>query len=387
MQTTHFDILVIGGGALGAFHAYHALQRGLSVALFEKDPAPNSATVRNFGQIVPSGMNPTWQAHGRKSLEVYSSIQAKWDLGIQQNGSIYIASDDEERQLLEELHQINRDNDYPSELWTQAQCLARYPNLRTEYCRAGLFFPGELSANPRRMIHRLLAFLQQGPRFSYFPHTLIREIDSAGSACTARDLSGNTYRGEKALLCSGTEFAWLYPERFQQSDLEWVKLQMLRLKPQQNIQIPGNILTGHTIRRYESFQDCPSFAGVKAREDKDSFWKKWSIHILFKQEADGSIILGDSHEYGLLSTHELPDYFLREEVSRFFIEEGQKIMSLEHWEVEEQWLGLYAQCRTQDIFLDTVDGKVHIATGIGGKGMTGSAGFAFDNLQKIYGNA
>lgn len=387
MQTTPYDLLIIGGGALGTFHAYHALQRGLRVALFEKDKAPNSATVRNFGQIVPSGMNRKWQAYGRKSLEVYLSIQEKWDLDIRQMGSIYLASDEEEQQLLEELQQINRENDYPSELWTQAQCLARYPNLRKDYCRAGLFFPCEVSANPRRMIHRLLAFLQQDARFSYFPSTLIREIDSAGSTCIARDLNGNTYRSEKALVCSGAEFAWLYPERFQQSDLEWVKLQMLRLKPQQTTSIPGNILTGHTIRRYESFVECPSFAAVKARENKDSFWKKWGIHILFKQEADGSIILGDSHEYGLLRMHEAPDFLLREDIARFFIEEGRKIMDLEHWEVEEQWLGFYTQCRTQDIFQDTVDGKVHIATGIGGKGMTGSAGFAFDNLQNIYGNA
>ena len=128
MQTTPYDLLIIGGGALGTFHAYHALQRGLRVALFEKDKAPNSATVRNFGQIVPSGMNRKWQAYGRKSLEVYLSIQEKWDLDIRQMGSIYLASDEEEQQLLEELYQINRENDYPSELWTQAQCLARYPN-------------------------------------------------------------------------------------------------------------------------------------------------------------------------------------------------------------------------------------------------------------------
>ncbi|MDE5448610.1 FAD-dependent oxidoreductase, partial [Elizabethkingia meningoseptica] len=44
-----FDLIVIGGGVLGTFHAYHALEKGLKVAILEKDKAPQSATTRNFG--------------------------------------------------------------------------------------------------------------------------------------------------------------------------------------------------------------------------------------------------------------------------------------------------------------------------------------------------
>ncbi|MGI9459159.1 MAG: FAD-dependent oxidoreductase, partial [Pirellulales bacterium] len=59
------DLLVVGGGVLGAFHAYHAMQRGLTVILLEKDAAPVGATVRNFGQVVPSGLDQHWQQYGR----------------------------------------------------------------------------------------------------------------------------------------------------------------------------------------------------------------------------------------------------------------------------------------------------------------------------------
>ena len=63
-----FDLIVVGGGVLGAFHAYHALKNGLKVALIEKDKAPQGATVRNFGQVVPSGMNEKWQTYGRNAV-------------------------------------------------------------------------------------------------------------------------------------------------------------------------------------------------------------------------------------------------------------------------------------------------------------------------------
>jgi FAD dependent oxidoreductase TIGR03364 len=308
----------------------------------------------------------------------------KFDIGVQANGSIYIASDNEELQLIQELHEINTHNDYPSELLKSDACLARYPNLDRGYCKGGLFFPEEISVNPRRMIHQLHTYLQQHPNFTMYSNTLIKSLDSGGTACVATDLNGVQYIGDQAIVCSGAEFEWLYPELFNQSDLELVKLQMLRLKPQKHLVIPGNILTGLSIRRYESFSECPSYAQVMASTPSDSFWKTWSVHILFKQEADGRIILGDSHEYADIQNKDAIDYYLRESVTNYFIEEGAKIMHLEHWDIEEQWLGFYTQCKTQDIFQHTIDGKVHIVTGIGGKGMTGSAGFSFEHVSKIF---
>lgn len=379
-----FDLIVVGGGILGVSHAYHALKNGLSVALLEKDSKPSSATVRNFGQVVPSGMNRKWQRLGRISLQCYKEIHQEFALPIAENGSIYIASDAEEVQLIEELAAINKEEGYTSELWTAAQCFAHYPSLKPSYCKAALFFPEDLSADPRYLIHRLLAYLQTFPNFRYFPNTYIFEIDSAGQDCKVKDLRGNVFESEQVIICSGGEVEVLYPEIFSQSDLEWVKLQMLRIAPQSNTDILGNILTGLTIRRYESFYECPSFYAIKAKEDMDSYWKKWGVHILFKQEADGSVILGDSHEYADVTNPSGLDFYLREEVNQYFIEEGKKILELENWNIDSSWLGIYTQCKTQDIFQQSIDNKVHIVTGIGGKGMTGSMGFAHQHIQNLY---
>ncbi|MEZ4775818.1 MAG: TIGR03364 family FAD-dependent oxidoreductase [Bacteroidia bacterium] len=383
-QNPHFDLLVVGGGVLGTFHAYHALNLGLRVALVERNLVPIGATVRNFGQIVPSGMNLKWQNYGRQSLEVYHHLQAQTDISIRQNGSIYLASDAEELQLIEELHEINRANDYSSQLLTAQQCLAQYPSLKATYCKGGLFFPDEMSANPREMIRKVQAYLNTQPLFSHFPGTAISQIDHSGPGCIATDSRGNTYSAEKMVICSGSEFSLLYPELFAESDLEVVQLQMLRLAPQPSVQIPGNILTGLSIRRYESFADCPSWKAVKARETSDTFWKKWGVHILFKQEVDGSIILGDSHEYADVKERDSLDFDIKEEISRYFVEEGKKIFALDNWEIQTQWMGVYSQGKTHDIYQKTLDNKVFIVTGIGGKGMTASPGFSASHIQKIF---
>ncbi|WP_369803227.1 FAD-dependent oxidoreductase [Flavobacterium sp. LM5] len=47
-----YDLLVVGGGILGLFHAYHALQKKLKVAIIEKNSLPSGASVRNFGQVI-----------------------------------------------------------------------------------------------------------------------------------------------------------------------------------------------------------------------------------------------------------------------------------------------------------------------------------------------
>lgn len=378
-----YDLVVIGGGVLGTFHAYHAVKAGKKVALLEKNAKPIGATVQNFGQVVPSGMNIKWQNYGRESLEIYKSIQRQFDISIRNNGSIYLASNQEEVQLIEELHQINKSNSYNSQLLTKTECLKNYPGVRADYCKAGLFFPEEVTVEPRTMINRLHTYMQSKPNFDVFYDALAIHIHENGNGVEVTTSGGDVFKGEKAVVCSGKEFNILYPKVFQASDLELVKLQMLLTKPQNNYKLNGSILTGLTIRRYESFTECPSYNQIKSKEDAAAFEKKWGIHILFKQRTDGSVIIGDSHEYSNVKTGDLMPADLYQDVDDFMIKEAKKIIDLPTYDIQQRWSGMYTQCKTQDVFNETIGERVHIVTGIGGKGMTGSAGFTKQNIANI----
>lgn len=61
-----------------------------------------------------------------------------------------------------------------------------------------------------------------------------------------------------------------------------------------------------------------------------------------------------------------------------------KIIDLPTYEIQRRWFGIYSQCKTQDIFEHMPSPNIHIITGIGGKGMTGSGGFSKFNIDKIY---
>ncbi|MFT6000340.1 MAG: FAD dependent oxidoreductase TIGR03364 [Neolewinella sp.] len=384
----HTDLLIIGAGTLGTFHAKAALERGLSVRLCERNAAPRDASVRNFGQVVPSGMLPKWQAYGRRSLEIYKALQSRTDITLRHNGSVYLASDEEELRLLEELREINLANGYPSELLSAEECLEKYPGLRADYCVGGLFFPEEVTVEAREMIHRVLAYLAEHLGLQYHPNTLINDLQVVnvgnGAQVQAKDAQGNVFTANRAIICSGGEFKLLFPEHFAASDLVLVKLQMLQTVANNGPIVPGNILTGLSIRRYEAFTECPSWPEVKAGEDPDAFWKKWAVHILFKQCPDGSYILGDSHEYAPAAKADELSFDSYPEVNDYMIREAQKIFDLSTYVVQRAWTGYYSQCAHQDIYQGTIDGLIHVVTGIGGKGMTAGPGFAEAHIAALY---
>jgi len=98
---------------------------------------------------------------------------------------------------------------------------------------------------------------------------------------------------------------------------------------------------------------------------------------------DGSVILGDSHQYADAANMDDLGYDLDMDIDNFMVEEAKKIIQLPNYEIQRRWYGMYSQCKTSDIFKKTIDEDIHIVTGIGGKGMTGSAGFSKKNIAKI----
>ena len=144
------------------------------------------------------------------------------------------------------------------------------------------------------------------------------------------------------------------------------------------------MLTGLTIRRYESFQECPSYAAMARRRPLNPQLMQWGIHILFKQAVDGSIIIGDSHEYRDAPEADTLGFDLHSEINTLLLREAQRILHLPTWDIARMWAGFYAQCKTQEVFTAEVESDVHIVTAIGGKGVTASAGFAKAHIDRLF---
>jgi FAD dependent oxidoreductase TIGR03364 len=384
MSSEKFDLIVIGAGVLGTFHTYHASLIGKKVLHIEKDQYPQHATVRNFGQVVPSGMPADWFDYSLYSTQLYNTIQKEYDISIRNNGSIYVASDEEEQQLIHELKSIMDERHYKAHLLTQEQCLTKWPALKASYCREGLFFPQELSAEPSIMIHRLLEYCTiKFPDLVYKPATTIIDCQLSGDEIHVITHTREKFVADKVILCNGGEFKILFPELFRTSGIEISKLQMLRTIPLPEVGLEGNILTGLTIRRYESFSECPSYSSIHTPEHLREL-KRWGIHILFKKAIDGSIIIGDSHEYAGVADMDDLGFELKQHINQLMFQEAQKIVSFDVSAIASSWAGFYAQHPEKDIVEIDLEDKIHIRTAIGGKGMTSSAGYAQKSIQKLF---
>lgn len=378
----NFDLIIVGGGIMGAFHAFHAAQLGKSVLILEKDNFPIGSTVRNFGQVVPSGSSGKWFDFGRRSIEIYQDIQQKFDISVRRNGTLYVASDETEWTLANELYAIHQSRNYPCVLFSKRQCLEQYPELKSDYVLGGIYYPSEVSVEPNLLIYRILDYLQEQFKVSYKPNTAVIDCQENNGKTEITTANREKFSAEKVIICSGYVFNLLYPQIYAQSGLIVSKLQMLQTIPMKSISLKGNILTGLSIRRYESFEECPSYKNSTTPEHYLEL-KKWGIHLLFKQAIDGSIIIGDSHEYAPVGKTDELGFDTKDAINQLMLKEAERIVNFPVNQIARTWAGFYAQ-HPDEIFEYNVSPNIHIFTGIGGKGMTTSAGYAEQNIHRLY---
>lgn len=379
-----YDLIVVGAGNLGTFHAYHALLEGKKVLLLEKDSEPFEATVRNFGQVVPSGQSfDRWFDFGRESLEIYKKIQLKADITVRQNGTYYFASDDEELNLLEEVRALFKIQNYPATLLPKKACYERFPNMNVDYYKGGLFFPEELSVEPRTMIHLLRNYLVRYVGLHFLNNTLVNSCSIKNGICEVKTTNNQAFYAEKIAICNGYEFKILFPEIFRASNMQICKLNMMQTYPLTAVNLKGNILSGLSIRRYDSFKSCVSYPYLQTPSWQVPF-KKYGIHILFKQALNGSIIIGDSHEYANPDENAHLTFGIDMEINDLILKEAKRMLNLSDWRIQNYWAGYYAQSADGGVFEHQIEDKIFISTGIGGKGMTTGAGYSRQRIIQMF---
>lgn len=378
------QIVIVGGGILGLAHAYHLLEAGMQVTLMEKNDPLQGSSVRNFGQIVPSGFSAEWQKYGIKSAAIYQKIHEEWDLSLRKEGSLYVASNEEELTLLYELHQINAENEYPSIILTAQECINRTPGLKEEYVVGGLYFENEWVADPVNTMHRLTQYLVERKGLNYLPACHVYNYQKGIDHIVVNSNLGQ-HHCEQLLFCPGHDLENVPMVTNQLKELVSVKLQMLEIKPGKRLNLNGSLLTGRTIRRYESFKECPSYQRIISYKDPNDECLQLGIHLLFKETHEGHLIVGDSHQYAPYTEKDsLYPYLIDQHINELILGEMSKILDIGQYKIVKTWNGLYTQLATGDISHSQPDENIHVITAIGGKGMTASLGWAYENVKQIY---
>ncbi|NWB86171.1 TIGR03364 family FAD-dependent oxidoreductase [Pseudomonas gingeri] len=377
-MTNHNDILIVGAGILGLSHAYAAARRGLKVTVFERSATPLGASVRNFGQALVTGQPPGIMSElARASREIWSQWAQQAGFALKRNGSYLFARTEAEEHLLDAFCVGRaREQGYRVELLRGAALNDLYGGQFSHH-RAALHGLDDQQLYSREAIPTLIEYLQRDLGVTFHFSTLVREVESGQLHSTA-----GTFRGEQIIVCSGHDYQTLLAEPISQLQPGICRLQMLRARPQVELNLQHALLTGLSCVHYGAFADLPEAAAVQAEILRDSpHLPEHGIHLLISPTPYGDLIIGDSHHYGSDASP-----FNAEQVDTWLLELAEQTLGCKV-QVLERWQGVYGSRGPGPFsFLRAVPG-VSAALMHTGVGMSVGPALAEGNIARLLGES
>lgn len=353
-----YDVAVVGAGVVGMAHALAAARAGARVALIEARARPVGASVRNFGFITVTGQERT-QMWGlaRRSRDVWAVLAREAGVRVEQTGLVMTARRAEAVAVLEEF--LDTEMGEGCVLQDGAALRAAMPGPRLDQVQAALVSPHELRIEAREAAPRVLDWLADRWSVDIIPSSMVVDVQP-GRVRTAHGEVAATH----IFVCPGDEVANLYPDLARDMGVRICKLQMMRLAAP-GYRLPSPVMSDLGLARYQGYSALASAEALKRRlEAEQDRQLAAGVHLIVAQSADGSLVVGDSHEYG-----DTPDPFLKTRVDDLIIDEYGQVLGPPP-PVIERWAGFYAWSPDRNWFSEAAAPGVHVTVVTCGAGMS-----------------
>lgn len=359
----HYDVAVVGRGIVGLAHAYAAARAGLTVAVVDREPEARGASIRNFGFVTVTGQQrgEMWGL-ARRARDVWAEVAPRAGIAIDQTGLTVLAHRAEAEAVIDAFLQTEMaegcERLTPAELADRMDCSGMAP------FRAALSSSHELRVEPRLAIPALAAWLKRDWSVDFLPAATVTGCETGVLSTSRGDV-----RAAQIFICSGDDLSGLFPEVLARHGVQKCKLQMLRLAPSgRALETP--VMADLSLARYEGYAALPEAQPLakRLREERGAMLDA-GVHLIAVQAADGSLVVGDSHDYGVS-----PDPFQRREIDQLMLSAMQESLPGHAAPVIERWIGFYAWSAQHPWFTEEVKPGVHMTVVTCGAGM--STGFA-----------
>jgi glycine/D-amino acid oxidase-like deaminating enzyme len=149
MNSPPLDVVIVGGGIVGAACADSLARAGLRVALVERNTFGGGATAAGMGHIVVMDDSDAQFALTRHSQILWSALARELPPSAEYEtvGTLWVASDDEEMAEAERKHACYAARGVPSSILTARELSNREPNLRSGLT-GGLIVPEDAVVYP-----------------------------------------------------------------------------------------------------------------------------------------------------------------------------------------------------------------------------------------------
>lgn len=364
------DVIVVGAGIVGLAHALAAAKLGKRVLVIDRDANANGASIRNFGFVTVTGQERgvVWQRASR-SADIWRTVADQAGIRVEQQGLLLVAQRAEAGHVLDAFMETEMAAGCSRLSAMQASDLC--PQASAPF--GALNSSRDLRVESREAIPRLTNWLKQAHHVSFRFGQAVVAVESG--AVTLSD--GTVLKAEAVIVCPGDDWASLFPDIYRDEGIARCKLQMLRLAAP-GWRLPSPVMSDLSMVRYLGYADLPEADALKrrlAQEETEAL--AWGIHLIAVQSADGTLVVGDSHEYAAT-----PDPFGRMVIDAAMLRQYASVLG-QPPAVVERWTGTYASAAGHSIVRCPAEG-VRLVVITSGTGASTSFALAEDVIDELY---
>jgi len=207
MADQKYDVIVIGGGVVGAASAWKLAAAGAKTALIEKNDLGAGASSTNPGFCVLSYReNQLVMDLALRQQKAWDKVQAEiGDVEYRQTGGLIPITDDEQLGVIEGLVKAVKELGLKDiEIVTPQKAVELEPELDISVLKAGCFCPGEGDLNPFRL-NMGMADRAAALGADIFAHTEAVGFECADGVIKAVETTRGRMTADLIVLCPG---AW-----------------------------------------------------------------------------------------------------------------------------------------------------------------------------------
>jgi glycine oxidase len=209
-QFEHYDVAVVGGGAIGLACAWRAAQRGLrTVVLDAGEPGAWHVAAGMLAPVSEAQFGEQALTRlGLESLRRYGDFCAELgDSGLRTVGTLVVARDRDEAEALDRLYAFRHRLGLETERLRPSQARRREPALAPTV-RLALDMPGDHSIDPRRLVAALADACERAGGELRRAH--VDGIETDGERVTGVALAGGErIAAERVVIAAGVHVAEL----------------------------------------------------------------------------------------------------------------------------------------------------------------------------------
>ena len=369
-----YDLAVIGAGVVGLAHALAAVEAGKRVVVVDRDPRANGASIRNFGFITVTGQErgEHWGL-ARRTRDIWAAVAPKAGIAIEQKGLIVPLRRPEAVAVAEAF--LTTEMGEGCEWLSAAQFCARHGEIAAPDTLGALISPHDLRVESRTALPKLAAWLNAVHNVAFLTETAVHAV-----APPRIETSRGPIEAEAAIVCPGDDFVSLFADRIAAYRPQRCRLSMMRLASP-GFRLPAPVMSDLSLVRYAGYAALPQAEALRRRlvQEQPEHLAN-GVHLIAVQNADGSLVVGDSHHYD-----DLPAPFAPAQAEACILDEFQRATGLSPPPVLERWVGTYAVAAGRNYFIDAPSDSVRLVMVTSGTGASTGFGIAEQTIADLFG--